>query len=101
MTHLALLDSTGWGFLNSPHDPAGIFVEDGCAFVVSPGSSLSVEGQRSGQSSLVQAVAHGESALVPFFSGTSPIRVIAIKSEDSIAVSAKKTNKRYKNMSMY
>ena len=79
MAHLALLDSTGWGLLESPSDPAGILVEDGCSFVVSPGSSLNVGGQHPGQVPLVQAVARGESALVTFFSGTSPIRVIAIK----------------------
>ena len=80
MMHLALLDSTGWGLLSSPHVAAGVEVVEGCAYVVSPGSSLHGSGRRPGQVPLVQAVAreaHG--ALAPFFAGTSPIRVIVIK----------------------
>ena len=101
MAHLALVDSTGWGLVGSPYASAGILEEDGCFYVVSPGSSLNVKGQQPGQVALVEAVALGEDQLDTFFSGTFPIRVIAIKAEDSIAINSKKAKKMYKNMSLY
>ena len=55
MPHLALLDSTGWGLLSSASAPARIVVDGGCAYAVSPGSSLHAAGQHRGQ---VHSVTH-------------------------------------------
>ena len=67
--HLALMDSTGWGLLNSKAASAGAVIVDECAYVVSPGSSLHGAGQHPYlQVPLVQAVAQEEAGvLAPFF----------------------------------
>ena len=101
--HLALMDSTGWGLLNSKAASAGAVIADECAYVVSPGSSLHGAGQHPYlQVPLVQAVAQEEVGVwAPFFAATSPIRVIAIKTKDSTAIDLQNSNKRFENMIRY
>ena len=58
--HVALIDSTGYGLLESTDSAAGVHVENGCVYIVSPGSSLHKNGQKPGQVSLAHAVAREE-----------------------------------------
>ena len=95
--HVALLDSTGWGLLSSRHDSSRAVRVGQCTYVVSPGASRHGAGERPGQLSLVQAVAREETGLLQgFFASTLPLRVIAIKTEDSIDISQQKQRKRFK-----
>ena len=58
--HVALVDSTGHGLLQSKNSAAGVHEESDCVYIVSPGSSLHKNGNKPGQVSLAHAVAQEE-----------------------------------------